>query len=29
MMRSQMAELFYNSLTESHDATSAGGGVDP
>lgn len=24
MMRSQMAELFYNSLTESNDATSAG-----
>lgn len=24
MMRSQMAEVFYNSLTESHDASSAG-----
>lgn len=24
MMRSQMAEVFYNSLTKSNDATSAG-----
>jgi protein-tyrosine-phosphatase len=24
MMRSQMAEAFYNSLTNSNDATSAG-----
>jgi protein-tyrosine-phosphatase len=24
MMRSQMAEAFYNSLTNTHDATSAG-----
>lgn len=24
MMRSQMAEVFYNSMTKSHDAASAG-----
>lgn len=24
MMRSQMAEVFYNSMTDSNDATSAG-----
>ena len=28
IMRSQMAEAFYNSLTGTHDATSAGAAAD-